>query len=166
RRTAAPAAPRLLGVPRRGPSAALAVLLLGLALPACRSRGAARPGTGEPAGDAATGLPALDTGPGAEPDLGADAPISDLPRAAADPHEYAVAARVLGLAAPWPDRVGAATERLELMTGLTFHDRAAPRVVLTPLRDERVPYRLSTEIVEGRRRPVLRVGAEALVAGT
>lgn len=146
--------------------AAAVVLGLCAALGACRTRAATRGGAPDPTGDAATGLPALSTDPAEEPACATEVPISDVPRAEADPLGYADDDRFLALAATWPDRVRAATERLELMTGLTFHDRAAPRVVLTPLRDERVPYRLATEIVEGRRRPVLRVGAEPLVSGT
>lgn len=150
---------------RSFPVAVLVALLAG-GLSSCRSRGAARPDGSGPNGDAATGLPALSTDGGAEAGSGADAPISDVPRAEADPDAYAEDDRYLALAATWPEKVRMATERLELTTGLAFRDRAAPRVVLTPLRDERVPFRLSTEIVEGRRRPVLRVGAESLVAGT
>ncbi len=161
-------APGLDATGRCAPCFTVAVLVVVLfgCLPACRTRGAAGPGASGPDGDAATGLPALALEGGAEAGLGADAPISDVPRAEADPVAYAGDDRFLALAATWPEKVRAATERLELTTGLAFRDRAAPRVVLTPLRDERVPFRLSTEIVEGRRRPVLRVGAESLVAGT
>lgn len=168
--SAGPRASGASGAVGRTPSlsrpARWAVLALALGLASCRSRGAGRPEAAGPIGDAATGLPALPTDPDSEGACGAEVPISDVPRAEADPLGYADDDRFLLLASTWPEKVRLATERLELMTGLTFRDRAAPRVVLTPLRDERVPFRLSTEIVDGRKRPVVKIAAEPLVSGS
>lgn len=96
----------------------------------------------------------------------AQAPSSDVPIAEVDPGPYVTDDRFLGLAASFAERVRAAADRLELATGLAFRDRAAPRVLLTALRDERRAYRLSSEIVAGRRRMLLLVNAEPLVVGS
>ena len=112
------------------------------------------------------------TGPGDEvvaSDSGNASPVSndpgDRPTAQLDPGPYAGDARYQALAHNLEPRLARATDRLELATGLTFHDRAPPRVVLTTLKDASVPWRLEPEIVEGRRRAVLRVNVEPLVVG-
>ncbi len=78
---------------------------------------------------------------------------------------YAGDPRWAALTAAWPQRAGAAFERLEVVTGLTFEDGMAPRLLLRPFGDERVPFEVRMEIVDGRRRAVIHVNAEPQLAG-
>lgn len=78
---------------------------------------------------------------------------------------YAADPRWKTFTATWPQRVAAAFERLEIVTGLTFEDGARPRVRLRPFGDERVPHEVRAEIIEGRRRAVVHVNAEPLLGG-
>ncbi len=137
----------------------------------CRSGGrSGGPAAADRFADSATGVSRAasgssaacdaDSSPSAEP-ASIDAPVAEV-----EPGPYATDDRFLGLAASFADRVRAAADRLELATGLAFRDRAAPRVLLTSLRDESKAFRLTSEIVAGRRRMLLLVNAEPLVAGT
>jgi hypothetical protein len=78
---------------------------------------------------------------------------------------YAADPRWKTFTATWPQRVAAAFERLEIVTGLSFEEGARPRIRLRPFGDERVPHEVRAEIVEGRRRAVVHVNAEPLLGG-
>ncbi len=95
-------------------------------------------------------------------------PAESAPTAPSDVESgaYATDPRWRAFAAAWPQRVGSAFERLEVVTGLTFEEGARPRVRLRPFGDERVPHEVRAEIVEGRRRAVVHVNAEPLLGGT
>ncbi len=153
---------------RLGYAFALATALVALA--ACRgAAGRDRRSTGaDPYGDAATGLAPGERGADAGPAAlsAGETPPGDAPVAEVDPGPYATDERFLGLAASFAERVRSATDRLELATGLAFRDRAGPRVLLAAMKDERRAFRVSTEVVGGRRRSLVVVNAEPLVAGT
>lgn len=141
------------------------------ALAGCRGAAerAHRGAGADPYGDAATGLSrdgraAADAGPASAP--AAETPSVDAPVAESDPGPYVTDDRFLGLAASFPERVRSAADRLELATGLAFRDRAAPRLLLAPMKDERRAFRVTTEVVAGRKRSLVVVNAEPLVAGT
>lgn len=152
-------------VPRLRPPSLLlsAVASATLGLVACRGA----PDRSGSSPDSATGISSGRVGE----DHNVDSPLLGRPTAEGviaeiDPGPYAGDDRFLGLAASFAERVTAAVERLELATGLVFHDRAAPRVLLTAMRDERVSFRLTTEVIAGRRRALLSINAEPLVSGT
>lgn len=65
----------------------------------------------------------------------------------------------------WPERVDRALERLGVVTGLAFAATGRPRVVLRPFREETRTHELRAEIIEGRRRSVVHVNIEPLIAG-
>ena len=145
---------------------AFVALAAALLLGACRGPAARRGGAGDAPSDvtpdAATGLPEGD-GSTCGPDT---VPVSDVPSVATEPGAYADDPRLAPLVDGLDARVRSATERLELVTGLAFRDRAAPRIRLAPLGDERVPMRIEREVVDGRRRAVVQVNLEPLVVGT
>lgn len=149
----------------------LAVLWLLAALVAsgvaCRGRDArgARRAAGSGLDDA-TGLPDV-TGPigeDGETPAGEVLP-TDTPVATTDPGPYADDERYIALADGFADRVRAAADRLELVAGLTFRDRAAPRVVLRPLRAEVPAWTVEREVAAGRRRSLIEVNLRPLVSG-
>ncbi len=70
------------------------------------------------------------------------------------------------LARTWSRRVDRAVARLHTTTGLRLPEGQPPRVVLTPLGDERKVYELRGEVVEGHNHLRLLVNAEPLVAKT
>ena len=70
------------------------------------------------------------------------------------------------LARTWSDRVERAVSRLHTTTGLRLPEGQPPRVVLTPLGDERKVYDLRGEVVEGHNHLRLLINAEPLVAKT
>jgi len=93
------------------------------------------------------------------------APLPPSAPVEAEPGVYADDPRWEAFVRAWPQRAGAALDRLQVVTGLTFEEGMTPRLVLRPLGDERVPYEIRAEIVDGRRRPVIHVNAEPLLAG-
>lgn len=154
--------------PRRRPTLVAACLWAAVGAGGCRSA-AERSRRGSTI-DAATGVASSSdapaTGAAREGAPAAERPTTDVALAEVDPGPYVDDERFLGLAASFAERVTAAAERLELSTGIRFEDRPAPRVLLTALRDERVRFRIVTEVADGRRRARLAVNAEPLVAGT
>ncbi len=108
-----------------------------------------------------------------EDEDGADAPVLRPPpgpgaaaRAETDPgSSYADDERFADLARSWPERVMAARERVPVLTGLSFAAGPPPRVVLTALGDDTIPFELRADIVRGRRRVAVAVNAEPHLAG-
>lgn len=141
------------------PARMLLALLLG-SLAGCTGAAARRRAVDET--DPATGLPRAVS---SEPAPAALEEPATIPAAETDPGSYAHDDRFLALALTWGERVRGDADRLDLATGLSFHDRAPPRVVLKPLRDERLGWRVEREIVDGRRRAVIEINIEPLVVG-
>lgn len=146
----------------------LAVLAAGGGIPACKA-GARLSREGGERRDGATGLapraPGDDDGLGNAGTHAADgADLEARPVAEVEAGGYEADERFAALAAGFADRASEAAVRLEAMTGLSFRDRAPPRVVLVPLSDERRPHAVSQEIAGGRRRAVVRVNPEAVLA--
>ena len=86
-------------------------------------------------------------------------------QARTEPRGYAHDPRWPALASLWPRYVERAVARLPVVTGLTFAKGPPPRVVLTPLGDETLPFALRVDVIDGRRRAGILVNAEPLVAG-
>jgi len=70
------------------------------------------------------------------------------------------------IAADWGLRVREAFARMADRTGLGFGDGPRPKVILAALEDERRPFEVRPEVVDGLRRPLITVNARTLVAGT
>ncbi len=131
-------------------------------LPACQGGSRrARAGAGAGGGPAPAATPT-----DAEGNAPSDASDPGEPLAVeTEAESYAGDPRFEALSVTFPERVAAAAQRLEDVLGLGFSGRAAPRVVLAPLEDDRVAWRVGTEIAGGRLRPVVSVNAEPLVSG-
>lgn len=148
---------------------AVVALLVALTASGAACRGRDARGDRRAAGsgiDDATGLPDV-TGPDGE-DLtapGGEVLPTDVPTATTEPGPYADDERYAALADGFEDRVRAAADRLDLVTGLSFRDRAAPRVVLRPLRAETPPFTVEREVAAGRRRSLIEVNLRPLVSG-
>lgn len=134
------------------------VLLVGLA--ACQGRESARGRDGDPA----TSLPTVLSSDAAGLEA-REAPPPGRPVVEVAPGPYADDPRFAVLASTLSDEVRAATDRLELTTGLGFRDRAPPRVVLGALRLETQSHALETEVGGGRRRARLELNARAILTG-
>ncbi|MDF1702744.1 MAG: hypothetical protein P1V36_16470, partial [Planctomycetota bacterium] len=109
------------------------------------------------------GAPAEDDpwGDPEEPLVGAE----PLPRMeGVEPGVYATDRRWPAFARGWPGRVERALERLGVITGLEFAASGVPRVVLRPFGDETRTHELRAEILTGRRRSVVHVNIEPLLA--
>ncbi|MDJ0973723.1 MAG: hypothetical protein QNJ98_04630, partial [Planctomycetota bacterium] len=138
------------------------VLALGVALGACR------------APRIVAGGPPVDTVPSAEdlsppPDEVRVAPrtlpVAGNAVAIVEPGVYRADARFAALADGWSSHVAEAITLLDNRTGLDFQEGPPVRVVLVPLRDERVPHRIATRVARGRRQAIVRVNAEPIIAG-
>ena len=92
-----------------------------------------------------------------------DEGIAPLPTV--DARGYAGDPRFERLARDWDERVAHALDRVPLLTGLHFAEGPPPRVALTKLEDERIPFELRTDVVDGRRRVAVHVNAEPILAG-
>ena len=143
----------------RAPSLAVRALLVGLALAAGLAGGLPGPGRGSRAGNRPADsrgprrMPARPCRPGAAGD------------ARAEPGAYASDDRVAPLLAAWPAEVLAGLRPHDPRHGLAFRPGAEPSVVLAPLGDEALDWRITTGILAGSRRPVVRVNLEPLAAG-
>ena len=82
-----------------------------------------------------------------------------------EPGPYARDARWPAFVRGWPDRVERALDRLAVVTGLSFAASGTPRVVLRAFREETRTHELRAEIMQGRRRSVVHVNIEPLIAG-
>ena len=147
-------------VPRRWPLLFSTLLGLAVAGAGCQHGKGRRGADGGPAGPGRRARRAAPSPPRRGPPPQATSRCSRV-----EPGAYAADDRYLALARDFDERVRRAGDRMDLATGLSFRDRAPPRVVLCPLGDETVPWRMEREIVEGRRRAVLRVNVEPLVVG-
>ena len=105
---------------------------------------------GDPWLDAPTGAPQPEAAPERMPDV--------------QPGPYADDPRWADFVRGWPERVERALERLATVTGLGFAASGRPRVVLRAFGDETRRHELRAEIVEGRRRAVVHVNIEPLIA--
>ena len=146
-------------MPRRWPLLLPTLLGLAVAGAGCQ-RGKARRGAADAGAGTDGALPLA-----ADPAPPEPAAAGDQPLLAFEPGPYVGDERYAVLARGFDERVRRAGDRMDLATGLSFRDRAPPRVVLCPLGDETVPWRMEREIADGRRRAVLRVNIEPLVVG-
>ncbi len=127
---------------------------------------------GVPAPDGAGATDAATGDPNGEAEGGDSALARMARRALGGVETNVIAGPYLGderfdvLAAQWDVRVREAFTRMAERTGLGFGDGPQPKVVLAALADERRPFEIKPEVVDGLRRPVITVNARTLVAGT